>query len=358
MYLETRGGPADIKEIQNPTSNGSDSSTSTEISLNDNVSGQFTIGWTLPRGRGQYLLTYQGVADGDYELDSTGYLRSYLSPQGTSGGTPTDQLPWWHMTIDNGQLHTTKVPPVWDRTIDDADDDGFADSNEFRYPTTTVNLSDTVPADLGTRLTTWDLLYRREFGGVKIRSAWTAGVRYLDLDGAVPTPSWLVGPTSGSGFGFSDGVLNKMILMQQSTSGWGPTGSGEIDFNFFRQRLTLYGLVRAAFLIQKLETDSGAFTYFAPIGTGVFIPGSGRFQESVSKTGWNTTFEVGARVKLLEGFHLIVDWNTSGYLDTFLLPERLSIPANASQVSLGTVATYISRDFVVSTVNVGLSFQF
>jgi hypothetical protein len=40
-------------------------------------SGQFTIGWTLPRGRGQYLLTYTGIADGDFELDASGTQASY-----------------------------------------------------------------------------------------------------------------------------------------------------------------------------------------------------------------------------------------------------------------------------------------
>ena len=119
-------------------------------------------------------------------------------------------------------------------------------------------------------------------------------------------------------------------------------------------------------MVEKLDADSGPFTYYAfqtissgpQGGTIVAIPGQGVIQQNVSKTAWNTAIEVGARIKVLDGFHVIVDWNTTGYLDTVLLPDTLSVPANASQVSLGAVATYVSRDIVRSTINVGLSFQF
>jgi hypothetical protein len=365
MYLETRGGPASIDSLSNPTSNGSNSSSSNEVSFDGSKTGQFTIGWTLPRGRGQYLLTFNGLADGKYELQATGSQRSYIQTGGGSTSTPTDQLPWWHLSIQNGQLQSSKTPPTWNSETDDADHDGFPDTSEIHYPVTTIDLSTAVPSDLGNKLQTWDLLYRREFGGVKIRAAWTAGLRYLNYEGAVPCPSWLTGTSGISGYGYSDGIANKMILMQQSTSGWGPTGSGEVDFNFFRQRLTLYGKVGASFLLSEtLDADSGAFTFLAfqtitgPGAGTVAVPGQGHLQQSVSKTAWNTMFEAGVRVKMLEGFNLIVDWNVSGYLDTVLFPETLSIPANAAQVQLGTVATYVTRDIVASSINIGLSFQF
>jgi hypothetical protein len=112
--------------------------------------------------------------------------------------------------------------------------------------------------------------------------------------------------------------------------------------------------------LQSLDTDSETFTFLArdPTVVGAYLPGSGRIQDNVSKSTWNTTFEAGVRVKLLEGFHLIVDWNTTGYLDTMLIPTDLSIPDNAPQVALGTTARFVSRDFVVSSINLGLSFQF
>jgi hypothetical protein len=227
------------------------------------------------------------------------------------------------------------------------------------YPVTTVDMAASVPKELGNKIQTWDLYYRREFGGVRIRARWTAGLRYLTYDGAIATPAWVTGPGTPSGLGYSDGVQLGLIMMKQSTSGWGPMGSGEVDFNFFRQRLTLYMLGQAALLLESLDTDSGTFTFVTrDPGTGAFFPGAGRIQAEVSKSTWNTTFEAGLRVKMLEGFNLILDWNITGYLDAMLLPTDLSVPDNLSQVGLGTSARFLSRDFVISTINLGLSFQF
>jgi len=360
MYLETRGGPASIKTVGNSLASGFKSNASNEINFSGTKSGQFTAGWTLPRVRGQYLLTYTGVADGTFELDSTGTQQSYQASGSQAVFVIGYQLPWWQVTVRDGQLTTTKTPPVWNSIADDTNGNGVPDPNEIKYPTTTVTLSATVPKSLGNKVQTWDLCYRREFGGVKIRSRWTAGLRYLTFDGAIATPAWVTGASSTAGFGYTDGTQLDLILMQQSTSGFGPVGSGEIQFNFFRQRLTLYALVQAAFILETLNGDSGAFTYLArdPAVVGAYFPGSGRIQSDVSKSTWNTTFEAGLRVKLLEGFHLILDWNTTGYLDTILIPTDLSIPDNASQVAIGTTARFVSRDFVVSSINLGLSFQF
>ncbi len=361
MYLETRGGSADIGTVSTPVSTGAQSNSLSELDFNGNKTGQFSIGWTLPRGRGQYLLTYNGVADGDFELNATGTQQTYQNVTGS--GSALDFLaPWWHLSINNGNLHVTQAPPVWDSSIDDANGNTLPDPEEMRFPVTTVDLRSTTPRDLGNRIQTWDLLYRREFGGLRVRARWTAGVRYLDYQGAIPTPSWLTGTvlTTGQGSGYSDGIQNHFIVMQDSSSAFGPVGSGEVNFNFFRQRLSLYALAQAAYLMANLTADSGTFMYLArdPGTVGSFFPGSGRIQADVTKSTWDTTFEAGVRVKIVEGFHFIADWNKTGYLDTILVPVDLSIPTNAGQTSLGTTATFVSRDFVVTSVNVGLSFQF
>jgi hypothetical protein len=359
MYLETRGGPASIDQISNPLTTGEQSSSASEIDFNGSKVGQFTAGWTLPRGRGQYLLTYTGVADGDYELNATGSQKSYDVVTGQSSHVIDFAVPWWHVTVRDGQLTTTKTPPVWDATLDDANANSLPDRDEFRFPTPPeFTGTASIPKDLGNSIQTWDLLYRREFGGIKIRSRWTAGVRYLSYKGAIVTPYWLNSQASPAGFGYSDGIQNAFIVMQQSTTGVGPVGSGEVQFNFFRQRLTLYVLVQAAFLLEKLDTDSGAFTYLALDPGGPFFPGSGRIQSSFSKSAWNVTGEAGVRVKLLEGFHLIVSWNRTGYLDAMVVPNSLSVPAKPDQIALGTTARFITRDFDVTSVNLGLSFQF
>ena len=361
MYLETRGGPASIDTIKNPVKTGQQLNSENSINFNGNKSGQFTLGWTLPRGRGQYLLTYTGIADGDYELNGEGTQFGYvIAADSTVGGQTTFPVPWWHVSVRNGQLTTTRVPAVWNMAVDDANGNTVPDPGEIRYPGATLTVTAAVPKDLGNRVQTYDLLYRREFGGVKIRSRWTAGLRYLNYKGSIITPSWLIGTQDNAIFGYSDGAVNKFILMQQTTKGIGPTGSGEVDFNFFRQRLTLYGMVQAAFLVTDLHTDSNAFTYFARnLGdSGFYVPGDGNVQSQISKTTWNTSFEAGIRVKMLEGFNLILDWNRTGYLDTVLMPTSIQIPQNGDQVSLGTTALFVSRDFVVSSINLGLSFQF
>jgi hypothetical protein len=359
MYLETRGGSASISTIDNSLASGNRSNSLNNLGFSGNQIGQFTIGWTLPRGRGQYLLTYTGVSDGSLELDATGTQASYQAVPGQSQKVIGFQLPWWQISIRDGLLTTTKTPPVWNSIADDANGNTVPDPDEIRYPVTTATLSAVVPKNIGNRIQTWDLYYRREFGGVRIRSRWTAGLRYLTFDGAIATPAWVTGPSSTAGLGYTDGSQLDLIMMQQKTSGWGPMGSGEVDFNFFRQRLTLYGLLQAAFILESLDTNSGTFTYLTrDPANPLYFPGAGNISESVNKTTWNTCFEAGIRVRLLEGFNMILDWNTTGYLDTMLLPTQLSLPDNASQISLGTTARFVSRDYVVSSINLGLSFQF
>jgi hypothetical protein len=358
MYLEVRGGPASIERVKNPLDSPDQQRSDNSLTFNSNKSGQFTAGWTLPRGRGQYLLTYTGIADGDYELNGSGLQERYNSGGGTNVLLGY-QVPWWNVTVRNGQLHSVETPPVWIAAIDDKNGNGLPDPDEFRYPTKVVDITATIPKDLGNRVETWDLYYRREYGGVKIRARWTAGIRYLKYDGAILTPAWLTGVVGTPGFGYSDGVIHKFLLMQQSTSGFGPVGSGEVQFHFFRQHLTLYGMIQAAFLDERLDTTSEDFTYLAAITTSSnFVPRAGTIGDKVNKTAWNNCIELGIRVKVVEGFHIFADWNKTGYLDTIMMPTSISLPPNAIQDALGATAHFVSRDFVVSSVNLGLSFQF
>src|SRR5262247_877539 len=66
LYLETRGGTTNFKDLDNPLRVTQDQTSTNTVGFGDGHNGQFTIGWTLPRDRGQYLLTFTGIADGKY----------------------------------------------------------------------------------------------------------------------------------------------------------------------------------------------------------------------------------------------------------------------------------------------------
>ena len=359
LYLEVRAGASTADEVFVNIESTQNLESHTVMQYEDLKNGEFTIGWTLPRDRGQYLFTFTGVADGGYRLDASGLARAYIDP---SGGPPfvlENLLPWWTTSIKDGQLHSVQSPPVWDSTTDDANSNGIPDASEITHPTNAVDVTIGVPDDLGSQLTTYDLYYRREFGGTRYHARWTAGGRYMDFDSALPLPMWLnAGSTSGAGF--SDGVLNPLVITRQSANGWGPMGSGEFQVNFFRRRLQLYGLVRAAFIVLSSEVDSGEFQFLVsdPAAAGGTVPRQGRFGTKIDKSSWNSTFEAGVRFRVLPGFHVFADWNKSGYLDPIIVPTKVSFPVNSQQIDQPIGVSYKTEDVVLSTVQVGLSFQF
>jgi hypothetical protein len=360
LYLEVRAGVSSTADdLFTHITMTTNLETESSLTYEDLKHGEFTVGWTLPRDRGQYLFTYTGVADGAYSLDGTGLQRAYTNPSGDATDTLENLQPWWHTTIRDGRLRSFQTPATWDPAVDDADLDGFPDQNEIHFPTTTVDVSRSVPDDLGAHLYTYDLYYRREFGGTRFHARWTAGGRYIDFNAALPMPIWNNVGAGIGGVGYTEGIVNPLLVTQQSATGWGPLGSGEMQFNFFRRRLQLYGLARAAFIVQNTKLDSGTFEFLArDSGGGGTVPRQGHFDASIDKSTWNSTFEAGVRFRILPGFHVFADWNKSGYLDTLIVPTKLSLPANSGQVDQPIGASYKTEDIVLTTFQVGLSFQF
>jgi hypothetical protein len=359
LYLEVRAGNSTSDELFTDIKMTQNLETQTTTQYESIKHGEFTIGWTLPRDRGQYLFTYTGVADGGYSLDAVGLQRAYVDPSGGPPHTLESLLPWWHTTISDGHLRSVQKPATWDSVTDDADGDGFPDASEIHFPSTTVDVSRSVPDDLGAHLSTYDLYYRREFGGTRYHARWTAGGRYLDFGAALPMPLWINVGAGTPGVGYTEGIVNPLLVTQHKATGWGPVGSGEIQFNFFRRRLQLYGLVRAAYVVQRSEVDSGVFQFLArDTGGGGTVPRQGHFDTSTNKSTWNTTFETGVRFRILPGFHVFADWNKSGYLDPIIVPTEISLPTNSGQVDQPVGVSYKTEDLVLSTIQVGLSFQF
>ena len=102
-----------------------------------------------------------------YELDATGYQRSYNTPPDALSQPLPTTLPWWSEHIVNGVLHTVQTPPFWDPLTDDANGNQLPDPGEIRYPQSTFDQTKAVASQLNSRLSTYDLYYRRDFGGVR-----------------------------------------------------------------------------------------------------------------------------------------------------------------------------------------------
>src|SRR5262245_680969 len=155
LYVEVRAGASDADAVFTQIESSQNHESDTSLQWEDVKHGEVTVGWTLPRDRGQYLFTYTGVADGGYSFDATGRQREYFDPQGTEN-VLENPLPWWQTSIRDGELRSVQKPPTWDAAVDDADGDAFPDENEIHYPTTAFDVGRSVPDDLGSQLSTYD----------------------------------------------------------------------------------------------------------------------------------------------------------------------------------------------------------
>ena len=131
----------------------------------------------------------------------------------------------------------------------------------------------------------------------------------------------------------------------------------EADFNFFESRLQLYIQGQFAFMVAKIDYDSAPFLTFAETGNEL-IPIPAQVSESLTKSVWQNSAEVGLRVNLKSGVGLEFSYGVTGLLDIVVMPRRLRIPANPQEASQGTSATNRTRDMIFSGWRAGLSYQF
>src|SRR4029079_13164231 len=95
--------------------------------------GRAAVGWTLPHGRGTFLVAFEGYKESSYDFHSTGY-QDALDPNDPQPPViPSGPFVWWNTTIQNGQLVATRTPPHWDVNIDDANGNLTPDRDEVRY---------------------------------------------------------------------------------------------------------------------------------------------------------------------------------------------------------------------------------
>lgn len=351
LYLETGVGvgSSDTIESSMSTTGGPGSINDTDLDL---LHGYFAIGWTLPYGKGRYLLSMTGHSENGY--DFSGVSDDRRIP--TSGGTVTSpvDLGWWKVQVKDGNLTSQRDLFFW------ADQDGEGDVDEAEIVRTPdLRLSDQVAEDLQNRTQAWDLLYQRDFsyGKGRITGRWTAGARYYIYEGTVPVAGY-ISQSQNVGEGYTDGVVNALIPIRQDTSGLGPTGSGEVRFHFARDRFVLFLRGRVSFIVSSLKPDSGGFYVLAKGSGSNTVPVDARVTDNISKSVWQLGAETGFSARLAPGLELIFNAGLVNYQDSVAVPSTLNVPQDATQAAIPVTAVFVTKDLEFLSGTLGLSFQF
>lgn len=367
LYLETAVGGAGTSDVDTSLETSVQRVTYSTFDPGDRSFGRVVVGWQLPLNRGTFLLRFSGYKeDGGWELTGTGASAS-VSGTSTPAETP---LPWWTIDMREGLLVATRNAPLWS-SAQDADGDSKPDFDEVTYGGVDQTTSIAAPTTMQQRARTYDLAFQREFADKGPTDHWTGrwsgGLRHFQLEGAVPVPGWL-GHSSGEAgiLGdpglFSEGALLRPLLVNQDTSGIGPAGTLELQFQFLRRRATAYAQGRAAFLIQKLSADSGLVYTLTRRkldgGPDAFYPTPLLLQHDVDKTSWQVGAEIGLRFRLLPGLTAALEYHRESQQDVLLLPDRLNIPADIEAAPFGSDAIFTTQDIDYDGWSAGLSFQF
>jgi hypothetical protein len=344
LYLSVAAGAGDSDELTSSIAVDELDYVQSFLNLSDQSYGRAAIGWHLPHGKGDFRLTYQGVKEEEYEFTSTAFLNQAFD---VSGAAPSiidvdPSQPWWFLNIRGGQLTAVRAPP---ECVPNMIDPSVLDCvNE----TPTSMVSGTMPDNLQNRISTYDLTYGREFGGRRYSSHWWGGLRYFQYEGQVLAGAWL--NLSTPGVGYTDGSFLRLLYIAQETSGFGPVGSWEVDFNFFDKGLQFYILGEAAFTLNSMQMDSGAFFQVLDPATGDTL--ADRMAKDLDKSSWQNKAEVGARVNLKLGLQLELAYSIAGYLDFILMPDLLQLGVTNERPQTFT------QDIIFHTAHFGVGFQF
>ena len=172
LFLEAGGGATSMDNLEaNIRNNGTFNSTSL-ISFSDFTYGQATIGWQLPHDKGRFEATYNGHREDTYSMTATGQWAS-LTSDSDIGSAALPLVPWWTVEISNGTLHSEMFLPTWFADVNDTDGDSEVDPNEIIYSGSPVVVIDNpAQTDMQNSVQTYDVQYRRWFGGRRSISSW------------------------------------------------------------------------------------------------------------------------------------------------------------------------------------------
>jgi hypothetical protein len=375
LYVGVGYGQGSAKDLDVSNQTLSSHTTTTTFSLDDQSYAQAVFGWHLGNNNGDFRLVFNGYSENSFQMTSTGLSGLVQDPVGNNQPQFHDNLPWWQMTIKDGHLLSVRSPQIWipgedtngNQVIDpdepansDTNRNGFVDLGEQTALPPDLTIDRPFSDNLQNRAQHWDALYGNSWGPRNFRGRWWAGLRYFQYEGNVLGTGWLA--VTPAGYGFTDGAFFHVLNYNQKTTGGGPTASLEMQFRFFRERLALFAMGQAAFVVLNLELDSGPFFTIVQDTTGANIPAAAQLTESLSKSTWQTTFEGGVRWRFnqreAKGLELELVYNKTGYLDSVLLPTSLRIPASDAEARFGTSAIYRTQDLVFDAWRFGVSFQF
>jgi hypothetical protein len=213
---------------------------------------------------------------------------------------------------------------------------------------TEVLAQGTVADDLANRINTYDVVYGREFGGRRFSSRWWGGFRYFQYEGQLYSGAWLNEALPGSGF--TDGAFLNLLRISQDTSGFGPVGSWEAQFNFFDKGVQLFLRGEAAFTFNTMKMDSDPFFQVLDSASGTLL--DDRMAKELEKSSWQNRAEVGGRINLKNGLQFELAYSIAGFLDFILMPDLLQLGGTNENPQSAT------QDIIVHTAHFGVSFQF
>jgi hypothetical protein len=184
-------------------------------------------------------------------------------------------------------------------------------------------------------------------------------VRHVRYTGNLLATAWLNLGTPGAGF--TDGAVMKPLILNQETTGFGPTGSWEIDFNFFNKGLVLFLRGQVAFTLNSMEVDSGPFpvpSTLSPSGSTGIVLITSRINETRDKSSWQDQLEGGLRINLRNGIQFELGYARSGFLDMLLIPSELTGLKTAVPTLKPPAVLYTTQDYLIDGWHTGLAFQF
>lgn len=360
LYVEAATGVVTAEDIDTSITTLSTHRSFNYLSLEDQVHARAALGWRLPHGQGEFRVRFDGFKEDGYRFSAQG-VQASLDQTLDLENPVLGNLNWWAIEVADGSVHAVRTPPVWDPLVDDANNNEAADPEEVSYPYVDMDFTSAIAADLQNRAQLVDMLYGRGFGQGRYTARWWAGFRYFTYKGNIPSAAWLL--TTPKGEGYTDNVLLPLLNIYTEADGLGPTGSMEVDFNFFDDRLALYIQGQFAFVLLDLSMDSGPFATLVesqPLGGGTryVIPIDAHLTATRNKSTWQDGLEAGVRYKMKNGLQLELAYHITGFLDVILLPTRISIPENLLESRQGTSALYHTRDYVLDGWRAGIAFQF